>query len=164
MRRVFGVPERLAVVGVDLDGGLSERRHRTFCALALVLRIAAVAHRTLAVDRLRAGIRERDERKAPESEIRSLFAFAVNNAAPDPALRTGRIDDEIQPVAVGVAARGAFRADAHGGESLMRMLPVWLVSRPHSVPHFRRDVMVFQRDFWSLNGLLPGMGLCLFME
>jgi hypothetical protein len=68
----------------------------------------------------------------------------LNDAAPDPAFRAGRIDDKVQPVAVGVPARALLGADADSGQAVVGMTAMGLVSVPHCVPHSIVNVMGFQ--------------------
>ena len=119
LRFVLGVLERGAVRGVHLLRRLLECRHGAPLAAPLGERIATRARLAPEPRRLLARIGERYELHAAEPEVGSL---AGDDAAPDPPLRAGRIDEQIQPVAVRVAA-GLRVADAHRGQALVRVPP-----------------------------------------
>jgi hypothetical protein len=99
---VLLVPPGALVLGMDDRGGLGEGGY-VQARLALHReRISALARDLAILERLVAGLGERDELEAAQAQV---AAPAVHDGAENPTLRTRRLDDEIQPIAVGIAAR-----------------------------------------------------------
>ena len=106
--------------------------------------IAAGSRHASQAGRLIARVGERHELHGAEAEIAAL---AGDDGAQDPPLRAGGIDDQVQAVAIGVAA-GRFRVpNAHGVQPVVRVASTGLpgsgssVRIPHDAPHSRQDVV-----------------------
>ena len=114
---VVGLP-RIAPAGPLLLhhplGGFGEGRHVPGAA-SLGQGITSLAGQLAVRPRLLAGLGERNQRNAAESEV---AAASADDEALDPASGSVRFDEEVQAVAVAVSARWG-RAHECGGERLV---------------------------------------------
>jgi hypothetical protein len=152
LRAVFGVAERLRVGRVNILCSLFERRYGVPLTLALGERILARSRVASKLRGLIACVGKRDVPKTAEAEV-TAPTFRADLAAPDPSLRARRIDNEIQAVAVPIAAWRFEVADAHGRKTVPWVLPRGFRARhvslfaqedviPHSIPQFLTDASV----------------------
>ncbi|BAU92610.1 thymidine phosphorylase [Methylorubrum populi] len=120
---VLCVRPRSFVLAVDALDGLGEGRHNVLGFAALGQRVAALSC-GLAIGQCPfACFGQRHEGSPTQADI---AAATLHNEAQEPSFRTGRVDDEVETVPIGIAA-GLFElAHLHCGEHLFRMLALTL--------------------------------------
>ncbi len=118
---VARVAPALAQLVPDPLGGRGEQRY-ALGAAAVGERVSAVAGELAVDEGLVAGLGERDEPDAAESDVAPP---AADRDALDPAAGAGGLDDEVESVTVAVPSDRRV-ADERGRESLVRVLPAGL--------------------------------------
>ena len=114
--------------GMELGRRVLERRHYPAFAATLDERILSVSDLAPEVYRFVAGLRESNKLGTAESEIGSLVGIRGDSSAPDPSLRAGRIDEQVQAVAISVTA-GRFEGPySHRSQTLIGMAASWFSS------------------------------------
>ncbi|KQO93864.1 hypothetical protein ASF33_13855 [Methylobacterium sp. Leaf92] len=115
---VLFVRPRGFVLAVDALDGLGEGRHNVLRFAALGQRVASLSCGLTIGQCPFMSFGQRDEASSTQADI---AAATLHDEAQEPAFRTGRIDDEVETVPIGIAA-GLFKlAHLHRGECLFRM-------------------------------------------